>query len=83
MEENSLIHVQRLAEQLSPYEQARLLSFLAHRVSLLMPAASPVSHVPSEPAPAWEAFFRLGDTIAAMDTPESDSMTAAVLAMQR
>jgi hypothetical protein len=82
--ENTLNHVQRLVEQLSPHEQAHLLAFLARRMAQAVTAtAPPVSHTPPEPAAAWEEFFRLGDALTASDTPASESLTAAVLAMRR
>jgi hypothetical protein len=35
------------------------------------------------PADAWEAFFQLGEELTASDTPERETLTAAVLAMRR
>ena len=84
MAETTLDQVQRLVERLSPSEQARLLSTLALRMAHVMTStSSPVPATPSEAAEAWEEFFRLGDTIALSDTQESDTLTAAVLAMRR
>jgi uncharacterized membrane protein len=45
--------------------------------------SSPDAVILPEPAEAWEEFFRLGDALAASDTPEADTLTAAVLAMRR
>ena len=84
MAESTLNQVQRLVEQLSPYEQAHLLAFLALRLGQVVTAAvPPVSHTLPETAAAWEEFFRLGDALAASDTPASETLTAAVLAMRR
>jgi hypothetical protein len=84
MAENTLNQVQRLVEQLSPHEQAHLLAFLALRMAQVVTAtAPPVSYTPPEAAEAWEEFFRLGDALAASDTPASETLTAAVLAMRR
>ena len=84
MAESTLDQVQRLVERLSPAEQARLLSTLALRMAHVMTStSSPVSATPSEDAAAWAEFFRLGDTLALSDTQESDTLTAAVLAMRR
>ena len=84
MAESTLHQVQRLIEQLSPYEQAHLLASLALRVAQVVTStASPAAVTPSEPAEAWEEFFRLGDALAASDTPGADTLTAAVLAMRR
>ena len=84
MAESTLNQVQRLVEQLSPHEQAHLLAFLALRLGQVVTAAAPpVSPTLPETAAAWEEFFRLGDALAASDTPEADTLTAAVLAMRR
>jgi hypothetical protein len=84
MAENTLNQVQRLVEQLSPREQAHLLAFLALRMAQVVTAtAPPVSHTPPAAVEAWEEFFRLGDALAASDTPASETLTAAVLSMRR
>ena len=84
MAENTLNQVQRLVEQLSPHEQAHLLAFLALRMAQVVTAtALPASVTSPETAEAWEALFRLGDALAASDTPASETLTAAVLAMRR
>jgi hypothetical protein len=84
MAESTLDQVQRLVEQLSPHEQAHLLAFLALRMAQVVTAASPTaSPTPLETAEAWEEFFRLGDALVASDTPASETLTAAVLAMRR
>jgi hypothetical protein len=48
-----------------------------HQVQRLAPVTPP------ETAEAWEEFFRLGDAIAASDTPVAGTLTAAVLVMRR
>jgi hypothetical protein len=84
MAESTLDQVQRLVEQLSPHEQAHLLAFLALRIARVVIATShPASATPLETAAAWEEFFRLGDALAASDTPAAETLTAAVLAMRR
>ena len=84
MAESTLHQVQRLVEQLSPYEQAHLLASLALRMAQVMTStSSPAAVTLPEPAEAWEEFFRLGDALAASDTPEAETLTAAVLAMRR
>jgi hypothetical protein len=84
MAESTLNQVQRLVEQLTPHEQAHLLASLALRMAQVVTAAShPVSITPSETAETWEEFFRLGDALAASDTPAAETLTAAVLAMRR
>ena len=84
MAESTLDQVQRLVEQLSPYEQAHLLASLALRMAQVVTStSSPATATLPEPAEAWEEFFRLGDALAASDTPGAETLTAAVLAMRR
>jgi uncharacterized membrane protein len=84
MAESTLNQVQRLVEQLSPHEQAHLLAFLALRMAQVVTVTSPPASIASpDPAEAWKEFFRLGDALAASDTPASETLTAAVLAMRR
>jgi hypothetical protein len=84
MAESTLHQVQRLVEQLSPHEQARVLAFLALRMAQMVASTSyPAPVTPPETAETWEEFFRLGDALAASDTPAADTLTAAVLAMRR
>jgi hypothetical protein len=84
MAESTLDQVQRLVEQLSPYEQAHLLASLALRMAQVVTATlPPVSSPTPETAAAWEEFFRLGDALAASDTSATETLTAAVLAMRR
>lgn len=82
MAERTLNQVQRLVDQLTPPEQAILLSTLALRVGGMM---SSVSAVPSsgKATDAWEEFFHLGDTLTAADPQAGDTLTSAVLAMRR
>jgi len=84
MAESTLDQVQRLVDQLSPYEQAHLLASLALRMAQVVTSTShPASIIPPETGEAWEEFLRLGDALAASDTPASETLTAAVLAMRR
>ena len=84
MAKSTLDQVQHLVEQLSPHDQARLLASLALRMAHVVTSTLPPTSVtPQGTAEAWEAFFRLGDALAASDTPTSDTLTAAVLAMRR
>lgn len=84
MAESTLHQVQRLVEQLSPYEQAHLLASLALRMAQVVTStSSPAAVTPPEPATAWEEFFHIGDALAASDTPGAETLTAAVLAMRR
>ena len=84
MAESTLDQVQRLVAQLSPHEQAHLLASLALRMAQVVTSTLPLASVtPTEIVEACEEFFRLGDALAASDTPASDTLTAAVLALRR
>jgi hypothetical protein len=83
MAESTLDQVQLLVAQLSPHEQAHLLASLALRMAQAVTAISPyASNTPLETAAAWEAFFRIGDALAASDTPATETLTVAVLTMR-
>jgi len=84
MAESTLSQVQRLVKELSPQEQAHLLASLALRIAQAVTSPSQSDAVTSpEPAEPWEEFFRLGEALAISDTPASETLTAAVLAMRR
>ena len=79
-----LDQVRRLIAQLSTREQALLLASLA----LLM--AEAVEAVPSPEAAGrpialdpWDEFLRLGNAVAAADSPGSGTLTAGVLTSRR
>ena len=85
MVESQLDTVQRLVDQLTPLDQARLLEYLAPRLARVVagsvaPAPPPP---PSQSADAWAEFFRVGDALAASDLLDGDTLTATVLAMRR
>jgi hypothetical protein len=84
MTDSTLNEVQRLVDRLTPLDQARLLAYLAPRVAHIVESIQhppPVS--PLDTTDAWKEFFRIGDALAASDTPESETLTAAVLATRR
>ena len=84
MAESTLDQVQRLVEQLSPYEQAHLLASLALRTAQVVNSTShPASMIPPESAEAWQEFLCLGDALAASGMPASETLTAAELVMRR
>jgi hypothetical protein len=83
MAENTLDQVERLVDQLTPREQARLLAFLALRMAQVVKRGTPGSVAVTEGADAWAELFRVGDTLAAEDKPEFETLTSAVSAMRR
>lgn len=76
--------VQQLVKQLSPQDQARLLEYLSSQMASILTL---LSHEPSSPLPerttTWQEFFRVGDEVMNADCPDSNTLTAAVLAMRR
>ena len=82
MTNNTLDQVQRLVDQLTPVDQVRLLAYVASRVAQVFPASSTAVDGP-EAVDAWERFFEVGEELATTDTPEGETLTAAVLAMRR
>jgi hypothetical protein len=84
MADNTLAQAQQLVDQLTPHDQVRLLAYLTTRLAQVITALPPTpGGAPPEPADAWETFFQLGEMLAATDTSERETLTAAVLAMRR
>jgi hypothetical protein len=84
MADNHLAQAQQLVDQLTPQEQVRLLAYLTTRLAQVVTTLPPPpGGAPPEPTDVWETFFQLGDMLAATDTPERETLTAAVLAMRR
>lgn len=80
----TLEQVQVMIDDLTPLEQARLLSYLTPRIIHAVEMNRPEADVAElHSADSWEAFFRIGDEIAASDTAEGETLTAAVVAMRR
>jgi hypothetical protein len=84
MADNTLSQAQQLVDRLTPHDQVRLLAYLTTRLAQVVSTLPPTSGGTSpEPADAWETFFELGNMLSATDTPERETLTAAVLAMRR
>lgn len=82
MPENVLEHVERLVDQLSPHEQARLLASLALRMAQAAEDRPRDTAQDATPDP-WAEFFKVGDILADEDRPEAETLTSAVTAMRR
>ena len=80
-----LDEIQRLVDELSPPDQARLLEHLSLNISRMIAETQTLSSPTSQSAHdrAWDAFLRLGDDLAASDSPEAMTLTQAVLSMRR
>jgi len=84
MADSTLAQAQQLVDQLTPHDQVRLLAYLTTRLAQMVTASQPASGgISSETSDVWETFFQLGERLAATDTPERETLTAAVLAMRR
>ena len=84
MADSTLAQAQQLVDQLSPPDQVWLLAYLTTRlaqvVSVLPPTPGGTS---TETLDLWETLFQLGESLAATDTPERETLMAAVLARRR
>ena len=84
MADSTLAHAQQLVDQLTPHDQVRLLAYLTTRLAQVVTALdATVGGTPPETSDVWETFFQLGEMLATTDTPERETLTAAVLAMRR
>ncbi len=83
MADTILDQAQRLIDQLTPRDQARLLAYLASRLVQVVPATAPTKTEVTKTTDAWERTFQLGAALAATDASEGETLTAAVLAMRR
>jgi hypothetical protein len=84
MADSRLAQAQQLVDQLTPHDQVRLLAYLTTRLAQVVSALPPTPGGTSpETLDVWETFFQLGEMLAATDTPERETLTAAVLAMRR
>jgi hypothetical protein len=76
--------VQRLIDQLTPLEQARLLEYLTPRIVRAMATRQAVQAANGAPiAEAWQTFFSVGDQVAATDRPDLPTLTETVQQMRR
>ncbi len=76
--------VQHLIDKLTPLEQVRLLEYLPPRIVSAVAIRQPVTVSNSAIlAEAWQAFFRIGDALAASDQPEMPTLTQSVQMMRR
>jgi hypothetical protein len=84
MQTATLEQVQRLVDQLSLHDQARLLEYLTPRVVRIVVSAQQTEAAEKSALPsAWNEFFRIGDAIAALDAPQTETLTSAVTSMRR
>jgi hypothetical protein len=82
MTTTTLEQIERLVDELTPLGQVQLLEYLTPRISRAL-AAVTASQPMTPPSDPWREFFRIGDSVAATDNPDMDTLTATVLAMRR
>jgi hypothetical protein len=59
MADNTLVRAQQLVDQLTPYDQVRLLAYLTTRLAQVVSALPPTPGMtPPEPADVGETFFQ-------------------------
>lgn len=84
MADSTLDQIQHLVDALSPLEQVRLLEYLTPRIAhIVVSMHKPTPTGTTMTGEAWSKFLRVGDAIAASDTPESETLTATVLQMRQ
>jgi hypothetical protein len=84
MQTVTLEQARRLVDQLELSDQARLLEYLMPRVIHTVVAGQQVEATNTATlSPAWQELFRIGDAIAAAETPQQETLTATVTSMRR
>ena len=85
MTTHPLDDVQRLVDELSPLDQARLLEHLSFKIAQVIAVSQTQLPLlaPADYDRAWEAFFRSGDDLAVSDASEGTTLTQAVISMRR
>jgi hypothetical protein len=84
MQTAALDEVMRLAEQLDPLDQVRLIEHLAPRIARAIAGIGPGKlDRPASGEDAWIEFLRVGEELADQDRPDTETLTAAVLASRR
>jgi hypothetical protein len=75
---------QQVVDQLSIRDQARLLEYLTPRVVDTVVAIKQAEAIESEFLPqAWQELFRIGDSIAALEASDQETLTETVVSMRR
>lgn len=81
---STYLQAQSLVAQLSLPDQARLLEYLSGRLARIVSADTfAPGSLNAAPTTGWEAFFQVGDELMHTDRPDSETLTAALLAMRR
>ena len=80
----TLDEIKRLADNLAPLDQVRLIEYLVPRLArVVAEAKSPAPARAERSADRWEEVLRLGEELADHDRPEVSTLTACVLSSRR
>ena len=75
---------QQVVDQLSIRDQARLLEYLMPRVVDTVVTIKQADAGESEFVPqAWQELFRIGDSIAALEASDQETLTETIVSMRR
>jgi len=84
MQTVTLEQARRLVDQLDLSDQARLLEYLMPRVIRTIVAGQQVETTEKTTLPQeLQELFRIGDAIAAAETPQQETLTATVTSIRR
>jgi len=76
----TLDEVIRLADDLAPLDQVRLIEHLVPRLAQVVAGSQFATHAGSgDSADAWDEFLRLGEELARGDRPQMCTLTSVVL----
>jgi len=76
--------IQRLVDQLTPLEQARLLEYLTPRIVRAVATQQLVTKANGATvSEAWQRFFQIGDALVVGDQPNLPTFTQTVQLMRR
>lgn len=83
MQVATLEQIEKLVDQLSMIDQARLLEYLTPRVVQTLVSSKTTEPSKTHVSEAWCELFRIGDEITAMQSPSDLSLTQAVITSRR
>lgn len=83
MQTTTFEQAQQVIDQLSIRDQARLLEYLTPRVVDTVVTINQVEVTESEFLPqAWQELFRIGDSIAALEASDQETLTETVVGVR-
>ena len=80
----TLDEIKRLADNLAPLDQVRLIEYLVPRLARVVAEAQLTLPIgPGQSADAWEELMRVGEELSQRDRPEMSTLTTGVLSSRR